>query len=75
MEQIYDLIIIGSGPAGLGAAIYAKRAELKTLVIEREMMSGGQSYNAVHCNIDDTTCCPRIHWLHPYQMSPYGALH
>ena len=32
MEQIYDLIIIGSGPAGLGAAIYAKRAELKTLV-------------------------------------------
>ena len=42
MEQIYDLIIIGSGPAGLGAAIYAKRAELKTLVIEREMMSGGQ---------------------------------
>ncbi|MFR4783405.1 MAG: NAD(P)/FAD-dependent oxidoreductase [Pilosibacter sp.] len=42
MEQIYDLIIIGSGPAGLGAAIYAKRAELKTLVIEKEMMSGGQ---------------------------------
>ena len=42
MEQIYDLIIIGSGPAGLAAAIYAKRAELKTLVIEREMMSGGQ---------------------------------
>ena len=36
------MIIIGSGPAGLGAAIYAKRAELKTLVIEREMMSGGQ---------------------------------
>ena len=32
MEQIYDLIIIGSGPAGLRAAIYAKRAELKTLV-------------------------------------------
>ena len=42
MEQIYDLIIIGSGPAGLGAAIYAKRAELKTLVIEKEMMRGGQ---------------------------------
>ena len=42
MEQIYDLIIIGSGPAGLGAAIYAKRAELETLVIEKEMMSGGQ---------------------------------
>lgn len=42
MKELYDLIIIGSGPAGLGAAIYAQRAELKTLVIEKEMMSGGQ---------------------------------
>ena len=42
METIYDLVIIGSGPAGLGAAIYAQRADLKTLVIEKEMMSGGQ---------------------------------
>lgn len=42
MEKIYDLIIAGSGPAGLSAAIYAKRAELDALVIEREMMSGGQ---------------------------------
>ena len=45
MEQIYDLIIIGSGPAGLGAAIYAQRADLKTLVIEKEMVSGGQVLN------------------------------
>lgn len=42
MKTVYDLIIIGSGPAGLGAAIYAQRAELKTLVIEKEMVSGGQ---------------------------------
>lgn len=42
METIYDLVILGSGPAGLGAAIYAQRAELKTLVIEKEMVSGGQ---------------------------------
>lgn len=42
MKPVYDLIIIGSGPAGLGAAIYAQRAELKTLVIEKEMVSGGQ---------------------------------
>lgn len=42
METIYDLIILGSGPAGLGAAIYAQRADLKTLVIEKEMVSGGQ---------------------------------
>ena len=38
----YDLVILGSGPAGLGASIYAQRAELKTLVIEKEMVSGGQ---------------------------------
>ena len=42
MEQIYDLVILGSGPAGLGASIYAKRADLKTLVLEKEMVSGGQ---------------------------------
>ena len=42
METIYDLVIIGSGPAGLGAAIYAQRAELNTLVIEKDMASGGQ---------------------------------
>lgn len=42
MEKIYDLIIIGSGPAGLSAAIYAQRARLETLVIEKEYVSGGQ---------------------------------
>ncbi len=33
MEQIYDVIIIGSGPAGLTAGIYSVRANLKTLII------------------------------------------
>ena len=33
----YDLIIIGSGPAGLAAAIYAQRARLNTLVVEKAM--------------------------------------
>lgn len=45
METIYDVIIIGSGPAGLSAAIYAQRAKLKTLILEKEMMSGGQILN------------------------------
>lgn len=45
MMRTYDLVIIGSGPAGLAAAIYAQRARLDTLVIEKEMMSGGQVLN------------------------------
>ncbi|MBQ8325947.1 MAG: thioredoxin-disulfide reductase [Lachnospiraceae bacterium] len=42
---MYDLIIIGSGPAGLSAAIYAGRARLNTLIIEKQGMSGGQVLN------------------------------
>lgn len=42
---MYDLIIIGSGPAGLSAAVYAKRAGLDTLVLEQNPMSGGQVLN------------------------------
>jgi len=43
--MIYDAIIIGSGPAGLAAAIYAKRAELSLIVIEKAGLSGGQIIN------------------------------
>ena len=39
---MYDLLIIGSGPAGLAAAIYAKRACLNLLLLEKEPMGGGQ---------------------------------
>ena len=45
MAERYDLVIIGSGPAGLAAAIYAQRAKLNTLVLEKAMMSGGQVLN------------------------------
>ncbi len=43
--MVYDVIIIGSGPAGLAAAIYAKRAELSVIVIEKAGLSGGQIIN------------------------------
>ena len=39
---MYDLVIIGSGPAGLSAAVYAKRACLDVVVLEKEPMGGGQ---------------------------------
>ena len=45
MTEIYDLIIAGAGPAGLTAAIYAARAELNTLLIEKEYINGGQIIN------------------------------
>ena len=41
MDKIYDMIIIGGGPAGYTAALYASRAGLEVLVIER-MSVGGQ---------------------------------
>lgn len=44
-DNLYDVIIMGSGPAGLSAAIYAVRAKLKMLVLERAPMSGGQIIN------------------------------
>ncbi len=39
-EQIHDLIIIGAGPAGMTAAVYASRANLSTVMIERGMPGG-----------------------------------
>jgi thioredoxin reductase (NADPH) len=41
MAEEYDLIVIGAGPAGLTAAIYAARARLRTLVVD-ESTAGGQ---------------------------------
>ena len=40
MDEVYDLIIIGGGPAGLTAGIYAMRAKLNTLCIEKENEGG-----------------------------------
>ena len=39
-EPFYDLIIVGGGPAGLGAAVYSGSEGLKTLMIEREAVGG-----------------------------------
>ena len=39
---MYDLIIIGAGPAGLAAGIYASRARLSAVIIEQNYVNGGQ---------------------------------
>ena len=41
MSKIYDLIIIGAGPAGMTAGVYAARKKLKTLIISKDI--GGQA--------------------------------
>ncbi|MGL5188430.1 MAG: thioredoxin reductase, partial [Cetobacterium sp.] len=33
MEKIYDLVIVGAGPAGLAAGVYGARAKMKTLIL------------------------------------------
>jgi len=44
MAKRYDCIIIGAGPAGLAAALYASRDRFKTLVLEK-LLAGGQITN------------------------------
>ena len=60
---MYDIIIIGSGPAGLSAAIYAQRACLDTIVIEKNGISGGQVLNTWEVdNFPDSSGSMQTSW-------------
>ncbi len=71
----YDVIVIGAGPAGLTAGIYAGRARLKTLVLE-EMMPGGQVVVTSHIEnypgVGPTTGAELVAVM-AEQMSSFGA--
>lgn len=45
MDTVYDTVIIGAGPAGLTAAIYARRAEKKVLVLEKGVFGGQVTFS------------------------------
>lgn len=46
MEELYDVIIIGGGPAGLSAAQYAARSNLKTIVIDKSPTAGALAFSS-----------------------------
>ena len=43
-DVLYDVIVIGGGPGGLSAALYASRAKLKTLVLDKSKTAGSLAY-------------------------------
>lgn len=42
LDQVLDIVVIGAGPAGMAAGIYAKRAGLSSIILEKTGISGGQ---------------------------------
>ena len=50
MSDIYDLAILGGGPAGITAAIYASRARLNTIWIDKNFAPGGHLWET--CRVE-----------------------
>ena len=65
--EIYDVIIIGGGPAGYTAAIYCGRAAMKTLLLEK-YMPGGQMGITAH--IDNYPGFPEYCQVYPFPDFP-----
>ena len=69
MQNIYDIVIIGGGPAGLAAALYAGRARMKTLLIENAKYAD----NFFLCNKPHDCCNSRLD-ISKAKRSKYPAL-
>jgi thioredoxin reductase (NADPH) len=74
--NIYDIVIIGGGPGGLSAALYAARSELKTVVLESALL-GGQIVTTTHVenypgSIENCTG-PRLIERMEAQATEFGA--
>ena len=70
-KNMYDVVIIGAGPAGLSASIYAKRAGLSAVTVEQSTMSGGQILTTYE--VDNYPGFPGINWIifsYAWQLNP-----
>lgn len=47
LQNLYDVVIIGGGPAGLSAAQYASRAKLKTIILDKSASAGALAYSSL----------------------------
>ena len=71
-EKIYDTLIVGAGPAGLSAGIYAGRATLDTLIIESDQIGGQVTTTSEIWNypaIQETNGTDLMHKMHQQALS------
>ena len=79
VKQIYDMVVIGGGPAGYTAALYAARAGMSVVVIEK-LSAGGQmalteqidNYPGFVYGVDGIQCQMHLHTAHVAVFYRFG---